>query len=363
LQQVADRLRATLRESDTAARLGGDEFAILLPTEQAAGAEIVSRKLLQAVDAPYQVEGHRLVVSASTGIALFPDHGNSTEELMRRADVAMYEAKRGRLGVAVYSVDRDINTKSRLALIAELREATEKNDLVLQFQPKLTLLDMSVGAVEALVRWQHPERVVVSARLYPLAEEIGFIHPIFRWVLDAALKACRSWENAGTILNVAVNLSATDLRDAQLVALVAETLQAHGLAPHRLTLELTETTVMDSRDDAQAILVLLHELGVRISVDDFGVGYSSLAYLARLSVHELKVDRSFIRHLNSPGPDRLIVQSVLDLGRHLDLALVAEGVEDRETLDLLRNLGCDYAQGYHIARPMFAGDLLNWLKP
>jgi len=364
LQQVADRLRATLRESDTAARLGGDEFAILLPTEQAAGAEIVSRKLLQAVDAPYQVEGHRLVVSASTGIALFPDHGNSTEELMRRADVAMYEAKRGRLGVAVYSVDRDINTKSRLALIAELREATEKNDLVLQFQPKLTLLDMSVGAVEALVRWQHPERGLLFPQDFiPLAEEIGFIHPIFRWVLDAALKACRSWENAGTILNVAVNLSATDLRDAQLVALVAETLQAHGLAPHRLTLELTETTVMDSRDDAQAILVLLHELGVRISVDDFGVGYSSLAYLARLSVHELKVDRSFIRHLNSPGPDRLIVQSVLDLGRHLDLALVAEGVEDRETLDLLRNLGCDYAQGYHIARPMFAGDLLNWLKP
>jgi diguanylate cyclase (GGDEF)-like protein/PAS domain S-box-containing protein len=363
LRDVAGRLRGVLRQSDTVARLGGDEFAILLPKADAAGAGLTARKIQKAMSQPFCIEGQLLDIGTSIGIALYPDHGSDAGGLLRHADVAMYIAKRADIGHAIYTPDQDEYSPARLSLIGELRRDIRAGCLTLHYQPKVSLATGRVDSVEALVRWQHPERGLVSpAQFISLAEHTGLIRPLTQWVLRAALEQCRAWRDDGLSLGVAINLSARNLHDARLPAAVARLLNGLDLDPSLLRLEVTESAVMTDPARATRILSRLHGMGVHIAIDDFGTGHSSLGYLKRLPVDEIKIDKSFVLDMTADADDAFIVRSVIDLGHHLGLTVVAEGVESAEALDRLAELGCDLAQGYVLARPMPAESLLGWLQ-
>lgn len=363
LQEIGRRLRAGLREADTVARLGGDEFAVLLPLTDAHGASETARTLLEMLGAPIDLEDRAFEVSASIGIAVFPDHGDDSATLLRRADVAMYAAKRAGTGAAVYSPDQDQNSPDRVALVGALRRAIEQDELALHFQPKLDLRSGRVVGAEALVRWQHAQRGLVAPdEFIGTAEETGLIRPLSLWVLDAALRQCRAWHQAGHSLSVSVNLSVRNLHDEDLADVVSERLAAWGVRPEALVIEITETTLMADPDRALRIIRRLHNLGVRIAIDDFGTGFSSLSYLNRLPVSELKIDQSFVRHMVSARNEATIVRSTIGLAHELGLLVVAEGIEDRATLELLADLGCDVGQGYFVSRPQPASDFTAWLE-
>jgi len=368
LRQVGSRLRDALRASDTVARLGGDEFAALLPATDEIGAVSATHKILAALDAPFAVEGEQFHVGASVGIALYPEHGDDAPTLLRRADIAMYLAKRGRRGYAVYAPEQDEHSPRRLALIAALRAAIPRHELTLHYQPKVALRDWdgarqgAAYTMEALVRWRHPE----NGLLYPdqfigLAEQTGLIAPLTQWVLEAALRQCQEWRRAGRALGVEVNLSMWNLHDAGLVEAVTGLLARYDVPPEALRLEMTETTLMSDAPRALAVLTRLHEQGVRFAIDDFGTGYSSLAYLKRLPVDEVKIDRSFVRNMARDEVDAAIVRSTIELGHSLGLRVVAEGVETKDVHDALVAMGCDAAQGYYLSRPLPAADLEQWL--
>jgi diguanylate cyclase (GGDEF)-like protein len=364
LIQVGQRLRGVLRAVDTVARLGGDEFAVLLPRiETAEGAVAVARKLQAALDQPFVLEGLSLDVEASIGLALYPDHGNDPEELLQHADIAMYVAKETHSGFALFDLKLDQHSPRRLALLGELRRAIEGDQLLLHYQPKIDAHTSQVLGVEALVRWQHPTHgLIPPGDFIPLAERTGLIGPLTHYVLDAALRQCSQWRQAGHELPVAVNVSARRLLDLDFPDEVAELL-THWRVPARLlVVEITESTIMADPTHAIQILGRLNELGVQLSIDDFGTGYSSMAYLKTLPVHELKVDRSFVAQMTSDSRDAVIVHSTIDLGRNLGLRVVAEGVEDSLTLQHLDLLGCHAVQGYHISRPVPAQGLINWLE-
>ncbi len=370
LRQMGPRLRAGLsvlrgphlRESDTVARLGGDEFAILLPGTDAAGACVVARSVIDALERPFNVDGQALDVEASIGIAVFPGHGDTGELLLRNGDIAMYVAKRARGGYAVHAPDQSTPGKNRFALMAELRRAIENEELVLHFQPQVRIPDGSVTAMEALVRWRHPERgLLPPSEFVPLAEQTGLSKPLTHWVLSAALRQCRAWHEAGRAVAVSVNLSTRNLLDPQLAEMVGALLQTWGVEPRRLGLELTESAIMADPERSLAILAELRALGVSLSIDDFGTGYSSLAYLHRLPVAEVKIDKSFVTAM-SADPSRVsIVRATVDLGHSLGFAVVAQGVEDEATWRLLVTLGCDRAQGYHVSRPLPVAEVDRWL--
>ncbi|MBI4492094.1 MAG: diguanylate cyclase [Chloroflexi bacterium] len=362
LPQVGQRLREALRASDTVARLGGDEFAVLLPTADAEGALLAARKLLRALEPSFVVEGQSLEVRMSIGIALSPDHGADAETLLRRADIAMYAAKRAQSGYALYTFDQDEHTPSRLALMGELRQAIDQDGLVLHYQPKVNLKTGQVVGVEALVRWPHPQHGLVPPdQFIPLAEHTGLIRPLARWVLDTALRQCQVWRSAGLDLPVAVNLSMRNLHDPQLPDMIAALLAAWAVPPANLELEITESAVMADPTRAMQVLTRLREMGLQIAVDDFGTGYSSLGYLKRLPVDELKIDKSFVLQMAQDENDAAIVRSTIGLGHDLGLAVVAEGVEDQASWNLLASLGCDSVQGYHMSRPLAPDDLQQWL--
>ncbi len=363
LQHAGARLRATLRQSDTVARLGGDEFAVLMLDGDRDGALRLAATIHDALDAPFVVDGQSLQVGASLGIALYPEHGGDAQALLRRADVAMYVAKREHRGYALYEEAQDEHNASRLALAGALRHAIEHDALLLHYQPKVELGSGRVSGVEALVRWQHPERGLIPPDVFvPLAEQTGLIAPLTLWVLDAALRQCRAWRSRGVTIEVSVNLSMWDLRDASLVDAVSGMLAAYGVAPPLLCLELTESSIMADAERALDVLTRLSALGARISIDDFGTGYSSLAYLKRLPVDELKIDRSFVQHLATDENDTAIVCSTIGLGHSLGLRVVAEGVEDERAWNLLAGMGCDVAQGYYLSRPLPASELDAWLS-
>ena len=362
LQQVGSRVRDALRASDTVARLGGDEFAVLLPGADAAGAVRVAQAVLAALAAPFDVKGQDLGVGASIGIALFPAHGADVQTLLRQADVAMYVAKRAGSGYAVYDTKHDGHSPARLTLESALRHAIAHGELILHYQPKAEVATGRVHRVEALVRWSHPEQGIIPPdQFIPLAEQTGLIAPLTRWVLDTALRQCRAWQGRGLHVGVAVNLSMRTLHDADLPETVACLLQRYAIAPGLLTLEVTESALMVDPTQAQSVLERLAQLGVKLSIDDFGTGYSSLGYLKQLPVHEIKIDKSFVIGMSANDKDTAIVRSVSDLSHNLGLAVVAEGVEDRATWDLLAALGCDMAQGYYLSRPLPAADLERWL--
>ncbi len=362
LQQVAERLRGALRASDTLARLGGDEFAVVLPTATEAGAVLSAERLTQALEAPFLVDEQPLEVRASIGIALFPDHADSAETLQRRADVAMYVAKRAGSGAAIYNPAQDQYSAERLALVGELRQAITAGALRLHYQPKVDVQTGRLLGAEALVRWQHPQRGLVPPdQFIALAEQTGLIRPLTHWVLDAALRQCAAWRRAGREVPIAVNLSMRNLLDTQLPTLVAELLARHQVPPALLKLEITESAVMADPQRVIEIIRQLRALGVEFAVDDFGTGYSSLSYLKQLAIQQVKIDRSFVKGLAHDANDRAIVRATIELGHQLGLDVVAEGVEDRETLELLRALACDGAQGYYLSRPMPAAAFEAWL--
>src|SRR5664280_1357258 len=339
LTQVGPRLTAALREVDTVARLGGDEFAVLLPDITDVSAAIgVADKLRAALESPFHIEGFDvegfdvegldLDVEASVGVVLSGEHGADATTLQQRADIAMYVAKSQNLGVFAYDPAVDGHSPAKLALLGDLRRALDRNELVLHYQPKVSISTGDVIGAEALVRWQHPDRGLVPPDDFiPLAEHTGLIGPLTRYVLDSALGQIRAWADAGRPLTVAVNLSARNLLDERLPAMVAELLTVHGVPAALLELEVTESALMTEQGRAQRLLEKLARLGVAISVDDFGAGYTSLGQLKDLPVRELKVDRSFVTTMTQDRSNALIVHSVVDLGHNLGLTIVAEGVE------------------------------------
>jgi predicted signal transduction protein with EAL and GGDEF domain len=335
-----------LRQVDTVARLGGDEFAVLLPEVDAEGAPTVAEKLRVALHQPLTLDGVGLDLDASIGIAVCPDHGGDAAELLQRADVAMYAAKQAHAGFMVYDPAVDQHSPRRLALLGGLRRALERDELVLHYQPKADLSSGQVLGVEALVRWQHPDHGLLGpGEFIPLAERTGLIHPLTRWVLDAALRQAGQWRRAGHELSIAVNVSTRSLLDRDFPDQVADRLAAWQVPAGSLVLEVTESAVMADPALALDVLGRLHALGVGLALDDFGTGYSSMAYLKALPVDELKVDRSFVGQMASSNSDAVIVRSTIDLGHNLGLHVVAEGVESESTWEELRTLGCDTAQG------------------
>ncbi len=364
LREVAYRLHHALqRRTDTVARLGGDEFAVLLPTEGVDGAKLVARKIVEVLSEPLTIEGYLVDVGASTGIAAYPEHGGDADTLMRRADVAMYSAKRAGTGFEVYDARHDQGTPGRLSLLGELRHAVEHDELALLYQPKIGLAARAPIAAEALLRWHHPERgVLLPESFVAFAEQTGYIKAVTRWVLDRAFRQCAEWRTRGLELRVSVNISARDLHNPDFPRALAELAGAHQVRPELLSLEVTESAVMEDPAHALAILERLHGMGVRLAIDDFGTGYSSLAYLKRLPVDELKIDKSFVIGLVRDPDDAAIVRATIDLAHHMGLTVTAEGVEDRHVLETLRRLGCDHAQGLYVGRPLTAPEFERWSR-
>ena len=364
VRELAARLGDALGDVDRVARLRGDEFGFLLPDADAVFARQVGQRILGSLDRPFMVQRLPIEVSASVGMAVAPEHGTEAETLLRHADSAVQAARKlGGGASVVYSPQCEPHDPARLALLGELRLALDGNELHLHFQPKVDLKTRSVVGAEALLRWVHPKRgLVPPAEFIPLAEQTGLIRPLTRWVLARAAGEARAWERAGRPMPVAVNVSARSLQDGRIVDDVEEALVAHDLGASRLVVEVTESAVMTDAGCAAEVLSSLTNRGVAIAIDDFGTGYSSLGLLRKLAVHELKIDKSFVIGMaGEGGEDTAIVRSTADLAHNLGLNVVAEGVEDQWTLDLLASFGCDQAQGFHIARPMPGGDIGGWL--
>ena len=363
LVEVSRRLSAIVRRGDLLARLGGDEFAVLLCNVPHRGvvAEVATR-LHSALERPFDLRGVAINLEASVGVALCPLHGDDVSTLLRRADVAMYEAKRSGARIETYDFERDPYSPERLSLLAELRRALDEDELVLHYQPKISLASGRVIGVEALVRWEHPTRgLLPPVEFIPLAERTGMVADLTRWVLDAAVRECAGWRAAGVDLPVAVNLAAGNIVDAGLPDAARATLERYGVPGNRLECEISEHTVMSDPRRAGEVLHRLRDLGIRLSLDDFGQGQSSLSYLKRLPLDEVKIDRSFVLGMANDDDDAAIVRSTIDLARHLRLEVVAEGVETEEVADGLRELRCDIAQGYHFSRPLPVDALREWL--
>ena len=363
LRTVAERLRDNLRSSDLVARLGGDEFAVLVCGLGCAElAENVARELLPLLAQPVSHEGLRLAVEGSIGVAAYPDDGTTIDDLLRRADVALYQAKRSRGDYARYRPDRDESNVDRLTLVADLSHAIAEREFLLQFQPQVDLRTGKVVGAEVLTRWQHPHRGLLGPHEFISAiEHSGLMREFALHILDRAVSECASWHRDGARAAVSVNLSARNLHDRGLPDDVARILAEHGLPAGSLLLEITETTMLSDIDAVQEVLAGLRQVGVELSVDDFGTGYSSLALLQRVAVNELKVDRSFVRAMNSSDGDAAIVRATIELAHSLGLRVVAEGVESADHVRALRELGCDLAQGWHFGRPAGSGRMRKLL--
>jgi diguanylate cyclase (GGDEF)-like protein len=365
VRDLAARLGDALGDADRVARLRGDEFGVLLPDADGAFARQVGDRILGALEKPFMVQRLPIEISASIGIAVSPEHSTEAEGLLRRADSAVQAAhKLGGGAIVLYSPEHEPHDPARLALLGELRRALEGNELEVHYQPKVDLKTRSVVGAEALLRWPHSKRGYVSpAEFVPLAEATGLIRPLTRWVLDRATGEARSWERAGRQLPVSINISARSLHDDRIVDDVEEALLTHDLRSDRLQIEITESAVMSDETRAAEVIASLAGRGVLVSIDDFGTGYTRLGHLRRLPVHELKIDKSFVKGMADDvgAEDTAIVRSTADLAHNLGLTAVAEGVEDQWTLDLLSTFGCDQAQGFHIARPMPSDELMGWL--
>jgi diguanylate cyclase (GGDEF)-like protein len=359
LQEVAARLRHSLRASDTVARLGGDEFAVVLPATDVNRAELASRKVLHDLQHPFVVDGRALVVSASIGIAGVPFHAVTRDEVLQKADAAMYLAKHDKTGFVVYDASRDLRA-GRASLASSMRQAIDGQQFVLEYQPIVGLHHGTVQAIEALVRWDHPE----LGRLLPdefirIAEHTGLVNPLTSYVIDRGLSEWPRSARPDTCA-LAINISPRSLHHSAFPGRIRDMLDAHAAAASSLTLEITENLVMSDPNGALRSLDELHEMGVRLVIDDFGKGYSSLSYLRRLPVDEIKIDRSFIIGL-ADGEDDTLVRCMIDLAHNLGLTVVAEGVENEQVFDQLAELECDAAQGYFIKKPAPAVDTADWI--
>ncbi len=357
LQEVTARLRGVLRATDTIARLGGDEFAVLtIDAKHPDDVVATARKILAALEGPFAIADQMVETGASIGIAMYPVHGDDPSTLLRRADVAMYVAKRSGGGFAVYAPEQEAQTLRRSGLAGELRRSIPQGELVLHYQPQVTLATGAIHSVEALVRWNHPrEGLMPPDRFIPMAEETGIIHPLTAWVLDSALAQLVKWLEEGLDVSVSLNVSPRNIEDHSLEEMVARALGTFKVEPQRLTLEITEGVAMAAA--AAKALHRLNEMGVRLALDDFGTGYSSLLYLMRLPVNEIKIDRSFVSALASDPDSGAIVRSAVGLGHNLGLRVVAEGLQDRAAEAVLIEAGCDAAQGFLVGRPTAEKDM------
>ena len=356
LQIVAGRLRTVLRQSDTVARLGGDEFAMLLPSTDRTGAELTAGKILQELEMPMLLDGRPAFVRGSIGIAAFPDHGTSEQELLQKSDIAMYVAKNDRCGFATYSADRDGRAEQRVALVASMWQAVDDNQFTLDYQPIVSLRTGEPMGVEALLRWNHPQH----GRLAPdqfiqIAEQSGLITRLTTFAIQRALQ---EWPTRTSRMPISVNVSPRSLHDPSFPARVRHVLENVNAEASCLAFEITENVVMTDADRAAQCLHELHKMGIKIVIDDFGTGYSSLSHLRRLPVPQLKIDRSFVVALGQ-GEDDALVRSIIDLAHNLKMEIVAEGVDSVELRNQLRALGCDGAQGHFISEPAPAAALAS----
>jgi diguanylate cyclase (GGDEF)-like protein/PAS domain S-box-containing protein len=356
IKSVSERLTGCVRNGDTVARLGGDEFVIVLEdVAQAQDISIVAQKIVDSFSRSFSVEGVEFFITASIGISIYPHDATDPDALLKNADVAMYRAKeRGRNNYQVYARDMNARILEHLALETDLRRALERDEFQLHFQPQVEIKTGKIVGMEALVRWNKPDTGLISpAKFIPLAEETGLIVPIGEWVLRAAAKQSKAWEDAGYPgLRTAVNLSARQFQNENLVEVVRKVLNETGLDPHRLELELTESILMQKEKNTIAVLNEINAMGVWLSIDDFGTGYSSLGYLKRFPISTLKIDQSFIRDITTNEDDKAIVTAIITLAHSLKLKVIAEAVETREQLELLRSLDCDEVQGYLFCRPL-----------
>ena len=331
-------------------RLGGDEFALVTINNDVVA---VVNSILQDLEKPIEISGMKLEVGASIGVACYPEHGGNSASLMRCADIAMYKAKQTNNSYMQYSKDIDNHSSDRLMLMNDLRSAIYENQLVLHFQPKINIQDNSHFGYEALLRWNHPTRGLVSpAEFIPFAEVSSLIHPLTMWVLDNSMRQSREWSEQGFNYNISINLSTRNLLDESLPDDILILLNKYGVDPATFEIEVTESAVMTEPKSALRTLQRLFDLGVIISIDDFGTGYSSLSYLRKMPIHKLKIDQSFVKGMGLNQEDRIIVESTINLAHNLGLKVVAEGVENKEVLEILYELGCDEAQGYYISHPL-----------
>jgi diguanylate cyclase (GGDEF)-like protein len=366
LREVGYRLGAIARKTDTIARLGGDEFVMLIDQIDDHGqVEAVAKRMLANVAAPFELKGVSVHVTPCIGIALYPQDGLDIETLLVHADAAMYESKQaGRNTFRFFSVEMSTLAHERLELESGLRRALVAGEFELHYQPKVDIQTNQTKSVEALVRWRHPQRGLIQpAEFIPIAEETGIIIEIGEWVLRDACRRAASWRRSGMVgMRVAVNLSARQFRQQNLVEVVESALRDAGLEPRFLELELTESAVMHDPEASAAILECLSRIGVQISIDDFGAGYSSLSYLKRFPLDKLKIDRTFIRDLVNSAEDASIVRAVISLAHSLKIKVIAGGVETLEQLEFLRQLGCDQYQGFYFSRPMPPDELAIWMR-
>jgi diguanylate cyclase (GGDEF)-like protein len=357
LKELATRLQTLTTETVMLARLGGDEFGIVAHGAGASVALELAEHVRAAIEPPFLVQGIPLVIEASIGISIYPEHGDGVDALLQKADVAMYGAKDRRLGIAVYDGNLDTNTADHLALMSELRRALDGEEIVLHFQPQADVRTGNVVGAEALIRWQHPVRgLMPPSDFVPYVERTGMSTALSAYVLSGAARQLREWRDQGVDVSLAVNLTMHDLLDTSLPDRVAEMLERFGVDPTRLELEITERVIMADPVRVRNVVERLKLIGVRLAIDDFGTGYSSLSYLKSLPLDVIKIDRSFVMGMDRAS-DRAIVRSTIDLGHNLGLTVVAEGVENQETLDELSRYGCDLVQGFLIARPAPTLDL------
>ncbi|GMQ90790.1 MAG: hypothetical protein BMS9Abin11_0094 [Gammaproteobacteria bacterium] len=365
LKQIEPRLRKVVRETDTIARFGGDEFAIVLSIAHTGSVTRCLDKIMNLFHLPFYIEEIKLSmgIEVSIGVALYPNHGDDPETLIMRAEMAMYKAKKQGSQICFYTPKDDPYSLRRLALISDLRKAIEDNELSLHYQPKVDLENHCITSVEALLRWNHQRHnIIPPMEFIPLAEQSGVIKPLTQWVLKTAIHQYQKWNEQGIHLNIAVNLSARNLHDQHIVQDILNMLEESEMDPSHLELEITESAMMVEPDQAKAILQSLDQLGIKLSIDDFGTGYSSLAYLKDLPVDNLKIDKTFVMGMMYEKSNDIIVNSTIKLAHGLGYQVIAEGVEDKETLEKLTTLGCNAAQGYHICRPLPADELGAWFK-
>ena len=363
LIEVGSRISRSLRDVDTVARIGGDEFSILLPNTDEDQAIVISQKILSSFRENIAIDDVDVSISASIGISIYPDHGDDVHTLLRYADIAMYVAKRNKLGFDVYNSEHDEHSISRLSMTRDFRDALENENLYLDFQPIFNMENNKIVAVEALSRWKHPQHGLVSPEEFILlAEQTGLINTLTYWVLDKAIEQASSWHKMGHKVCIAVNLSVFSFKDPEFIGELRTTLRKHAFPNERLKLEITESAMMDNPLHALEMLSEIHAMGIKLSIDDFGTGFSSMTYLKQLPVDELKIDKSFIIGLDSDTSNDAIVRSTIDLAHNLGLRVVAEGIETEIVNKLLTEYKCDMAQGYLLSRPISSEHLETLLK-
>lgn len=365
LQEVSARLKGATRASDTVARLGGDEFAIIAThLNNETDITLLAKKIITIFNEPFIFGNEKIVAHTSIGIALCPTHGHDPDELLRHADLALYQAKAaGRNNFKFYDSELDARAQEYRALEQEMRYALQQQNFTLHFQPMFSTDGKNVIGVEALARWSHKVRGMISpVDFIPLAESSGLILPLGEQILEMACDEIKRWKQLGLPeLLVAVNLSPVQFADPNLIEKITETLQRRGVSPHLIELEITENTLMDTSSDAIERLTKLYDMGIKLAIDDFGTGYSSLSYLKKFPVHKLKIDRAFIKDVTTDKDDATIARTIIHLGQAMNLEIIAEGVETEAQLDFLRKEGCQQVQGFLFARPMSSDALIKWL--